>query len=140
MQEKVLVIEDYLPSAQALQWAMEAIGHEVQVASDGKGAIAQSETFVPDIVLCDIKLPDMSGYEICKQMRANPKFHNTLFLAQTGLADRASKQRSSKAGFHYHLVKPIDINKLFELVYLDRANRERLHNKKAHRLLQDADV
>lgn len=101
-------------------WAMEAMGHDVRLVLDGETALKEIKTFVPGVVLCDISMPGMLGYEVCEKMRADPRLSNTLFIAQTGLNSPSSKALTHKAGFHYHMVKPIDINALFETVYLDR--------------------
>jgi CheY-like chemotaxis protein len=120
MRTKVLVIDDDLPSGDVLKWAMEAMGHEVHLALGGADAFKEILSFVPDVVLCDITMPGMNGYEVCERMKANPRLSRTLFIAQTGLDSAASKQRSFQAGFNYHLVKPIDINALLELVFLEK--------------------
>ncbi len=121
MREKVLVVDDDLSSGKAMMWAMEAMGHEVRLVQDGHSALHEIRDFVPDIVLCDIKMPGMLGYEVCEKMRADTRLRKTLFIAQTGLDSPLSKQRSLESGFAYHLIKPVDVNALLELVYLERS-------------------
>ena len=123
MPEKVLVVDDDLPSGKTMMWAMQAMGHEVHVVQDGCSALYEIQQFIPDVVLCDIQMPGMLGYEVCEKMKADARLRDTLFIAQTGLSSEQSRERSRKAGFHHHMVKPIDINELLEVVYLERAKR-----------------
>ena len=120
MRERVLVIDDDLPAGEVLKMAMEAMNHEVRLAMDGESALKAIRNFVPDVVLCDINMPGITGYEVCKKMKEDPRLQETLFVAQTGLSSNQSKQLSNQAGFKHHLVKPIDINALLELVYLEQ--------------------
>ena len=103
-----------------MMWAMEAMGHDVRLVQDGYSALYEIREFVPDVVLCDIQMPGMLGYEVCKKMKTDIRLKTTLFIAQTGLDSPKSKQKSFKADFNHHLVKPVDINALLELVYLER--------------------
>ena len=119
MNLKVLVIDDNVPSAETLMWAMEAMGNEVQCAYNGAEALKKVRNFVPDVVLCDINMPKIQGYEVCMKMKADPRLADTLFIAQTGLDSARSRELTKLAGFKHHLVKPIDINELFELVALE---------------------
>jgi len=120
VQEKILVVDDDLPSGTVLKWAMEAMGHEVRLADSGEAALDAIQSFIPDVVLCDINMPGITGYEVCKRMKMDPHLRKTLFVAQTGLSTEESKQLSIQAGFKYHLVKPIDINGLLELVFFEK--------------------
>ena len=120
MKANVLVIDDNYDSAKTLQWVMEAAGHNVCLATNGVTALSQLNDFIPDIVLCDINMPKLDGYETCERMKKDARLKDTLFIAQTGLSSANSKRLSAKAGFHYHFVKPVDINELLELVYLKR--------------------
>jgi CheY-like chemotaxis protein len=123
MREKVLVIDDDVQSGTVLKCAMEAMGHEVHLAFCGEDALEDIQTYVPDVVLCDINMPGITGYEVCKKMKIDSRLRETLFVAQTGLDSAVSKERSTQAGFKYHLVKPIDINALLELVFLEKMQR-----------------
>lgn len=120
MREKVLVIDDDLPSGQVMMWAMEAMGHNVHLVQDATSALQEIDDFIPGVILCDIQMPGMSGHELCAKMKADPRLKDTLFIAQTCLDSPQSKRKSRECGFAYHMVKPIDINALLELVYLQR--------------------
>ena len=114
---KVLVVDDSEAAAKTLGWMIEELlGHETRIAHDGVSAIALARNYRPEIVLLDIGIPGMNGYEICKAMKADPLFGNTIFIAQTGWGQDEHKKRSREAGFHYHLVKPVNINDLQEIV------------------------
>ncbi len=109
---RILVIDDNIASAKTMSWLLEFSGHEVRYAYDGKDAINIAKSFSPDVVLLDIGLPVMNGYEICKTMKAEPLLKNTIFIAQTGWGQEEHKRLSKEAGFDYHLVKPLDIQEL----------------------------
>ena len=95
------------------------------MATDGQTAIALAKSFIPDAVLLDIGLPGMNGYEICEAMRREPALKNTLFIAQTGWSQREHRERSKEAGFDYHLVKPVSIDALKNiLLILDKKSTE----------------
>lgn len=116
MRENIFVIDDDLPSGQAMMWALEAKGHEVYLFQDGARAINKIKKFVPSVVLCDICMPEMMGYEVCKKMKKGRRLKNTLFIAQTGIDSAVGIQRAFDSGFDCHMVKPIDINALLELI------------------------
>ena len=119
MKTKVLVIDDNLPAGETLKWVMEAAGHEVCLATNGVTALSKIRDFIPDVVLSDISMPKMDGYETCKRMRQDPRLKNTLFIAQTGLDSAHSRRLSQEAGFKHHLIKPVDANHLLELVFFE---------------------
>ncbi|MEZ0224903.1 MAG: ATP-binding protein [Alphaproteobacteria bacterium] len=105
----VLVVDDNEASAQTLGWMMEGLGHQVKVATSGKEAIRTAAAFHPDVVLLDIGLPEMDGYEVCKEMRRMPVLKDTVIIAQTGWGQPEERQRAKDAGFDHHLVKPIEL-------------------------------
>jgi len=75
-----------------------------------------SHSFVPDVVLLDLGMPAMNGYETCLTMREDRRLKDTLFIAQTGLGTEATSNLTTLAGFHYHLVKPLDMGQLKSLL------------------------
>ncbi|MDE3059879.1 MAG: response regulator, partial [Pseudomonadota bacterium] len=113
---RVLVVDDNEASAKTLGWMLEMLGHEVKLALDGPSAIETAHVYRPDIVLLDIGLPDMNGYEVCAAMRSDPALEHTAFIAQTGWGQEQHLQRSKEAGFDYHLIKPISIKALQEQI------------------------
>ena len=122
---RILVVDDDKNCAQTAMWLLEMLGHIAQMAMDGRTAIELAKSFHPDVVLCDIGMPGMNGYVICKAMRKEPVLQNTLFVAQTGWGQKEHRERSKEAGFDYHLVKPIDIEMLKNiLLVLDKKGVE----------------
>lgn len=112
----ILIVDDNEASAKTLGWMMELLEHNVKLAHDGGNAIELAKSFAPDVVLLDIGLPGMNGYEVCSAMRMLPALEHTVFIAQTGWGQNEHRQRSKEAGFHYHLVKPIDMDELQKLI------------------------
>ena len=92
--------------------ALRMRGHEVHVAHDGRSALQQAIQHPPDIVLLDIGLPDLDGYEVAIRMRREPGLLSTKVIAVTGFGKDQHQGRSAEAGFAFHLVKPIDLAQL----------------------------
>ncbi len=112
---RVLIVDDNDASAKTIGWMMESYGNEYKIASNGRTAIELAKSFLPDIVLLDLGLPDMNGYEVCQKMRNDPLLKNAIIIAQTGWGGIQHRQHSKEAGFDYHLVKPLDMNALKQL-------------------------
>jgi len=113
---RVLVVDDNAASARTLGWMIELAGHEIKLAHDGKSAIELAKTYQPAIVLLDIGLPGMNGYETCKIMKQMPELKNTIFIAQTGWGQAEYRQQSKEVGFDHHLVKPVRLEDLHKLL------------------------
>lgn len=118
---RLLVVDDNKVCAKVMMWGLEALGHTARMATDGQTAIELAKSFLPDAILLDIGLPSMNGYEICQAMRKEPALKDTLIVAQTGWSQTEHRKRSKEAGFDYHLVKPVDVEMLKNiLVILDK--------------------
>lgn len=113
---RVLVIEDNVDSAESLQMYLELLGHEVAVAHSGTDGVQAAETAVPDVIVCDIGLPGMSGHAVCAQLKARPAFTRTLFVALSGHAADGSEDDPSSGGFDLYLLKPVDPKRLAEVI------------------------
>ena len=113
---QILVVDDNKTSAQVLGWMLEILGHKAHLAYNGPDAITLAQRVKPDVLLLDIGLPKMNGYEMCQMMRKLPELEHSLFVAQTGWGRPEHRQFSQEAGFDYHLVKPIDIQTLKTLL------------------------
>ena len=113
---RVLIIEDNRDAAEMLATYLEMIGHEVSVAGDGPAGVAAARRHRPCVVVCDIGLPGMDGYQVVRTLRAEPGFDRCLFIAVTGYGDPADRQRAIEAGFAHHLTKPGDPVELARLV------------------------
>jgi signal transduction histidine kinase/DNA-binding response OmpR family regulator len=105
---RVLVVDDNVDVADSLVLVLRGAGHEVQVAHDGSAALATAETFGPEVVLLDIGLPEMNGYEVARRLRERLAGKNMLLVALTGYGQKEDQRRSHEAGFDQHLVKPVD--------------------------------
>ena len=112
----VLLIEDNVDAAQSLADILQLNGHRVRVAYDGTTGIAMAVELKPDVVLCDIGLPDVDGYQVARRLRADQSLRSTRLIAVTGYAQYADKKKAMDAGFDAHLTKPPDLDKLNELL------------------------
>lgn len=114
--QRVLVVDDNVDSAKTTGWMLEMLGHTYRLAHDGEEALIAAREYRPAIVLLDIGLPKMNGYDVCRTLRKDPLFENTIFIAQTGWAQKKDRTDAQEAGFNYHLVKPVDFQKFSELI------------------------
>jgi PAS domain S-box-containing protein len=109
---RVLVIEDDADVADGLKAALEVDEHQVVVARSGAEALERARGYHPDVVLCDIGLPGMNGYEVARAFRADDTLRSTLLVALSGYAQADDIDRSLTAGFDVHIAKPPTIDKL----------------------------
>ncbi len=109
---RILVVDDSVDAAETLAMLLQLSGHEVRTAHDGLAAIGAAIEFLPNVVLLDIGLPGMNGFEVAKRLRQEPAFANPLLVAMTGYGEALARQRSKEAGFDHHLVKPVDFEKV----------------------------
>jgi len=112
----ILVVDDNVDSAQTLGKALEVMGNEVRIAHDGMKALEAAAEFVPDVILLDIGLPAMDGYEVARRLRSMPQLKHVVLIAQTGWGQEQDRRRSEEAGFDHHLVKPVDFSALEKLL------------------------
>jgi len=113
---RILVVDDNVDAANSLAMVLRLEGHEVRTARDGPTALAASHASAPDIVLLDIGLPGMDGYEVARRLRRYPDGRQMLMVAVTGYGRDEDRARSEEAGFDHHLVKPIDFDALRPLL------------------------
>jgi CheY-like chemotaxis protein len=111
----VLVVDDNLDSARGLSRLLKLLGHDVRVAQDGKEAFEMARAHRPEIVLLDIGLPGMDGYEVVRRLRAEECCKDSLFIAVSGYGQPEDLRRSKEVGFDHHLVKPVDYDALMTL-------------------------
>jgi CheY-like chemotaxis protein len=104
---RVVVADDNEDAATTLAMLLELMGQEVRVVHDGEAAVAACAEFDPDVVVLDIGMPKLNGYEACKRIRQQPGGAERLVVALTGWGQQQDLVRSSDAGFDRHLVKPI---------------------------------
>jgi PAS domain S-box-containing protein len=113
---RILVVDDNKDNANSLAKLLQFSGHEVQVSYDGLQGLEMARSHRPQIVLLDIGLPGMSGYEIAGHIRATSGLEKTLLIAMTGYAQEEDKARSLRAGFDRHLCKPVAWRELDEIL------------------------
>jgi signal transduction histidine kinase len=112
----VLVVEDNVDTRQVLKFMLEIEGAQVEAVETGAEAVARAETFRPEIVLCDIGLPDIDGLEVARRMRARAWFGETRLIALTGYGQPEDIRYALEAGFEAHLTKPINLDQLLALL------------------------
>src|SRR5262249_39764566 len=105
---RILVVDDFADAADSLAMVLKASGHEVRVSYSGEDALKVLEEMKPEVVLLDVGLPTMDGYEIARAIRQRPDSSGTLLVAITGYGEEGARQRSREAGFDAHLTKPVD--------------------------------
>jgi CheY-like chemotaxis protein len=103
---RVLVVDDNVDSAQSLEMLLSLEGHEVRVAHEGNGALEAAAQFRPEVVVLDIGLPGMSGYDVARHLRGRRESAHALLIALTGYGRPEDAVRIKAAGFDHHLVKP----------------------------------
>jgi signal transduction histidine kinase/ActR/RegA family two-component response regulator len=113
---RVLMVEDNLDVARTLSLLLEGLGHEVVVMHDGQSALARVHDIKPELVLLDIGLPGMDGYQIAQQLRQNPDTRGLTLVALTGYGEKRDRERTREAGFDAHFVKPVDVDALQRFV------------------------
>jgi PAS domain S-box-containing protein len=113
---RVLVVEDNLDAAETLRDLLELEGHRVEVAYDGRAALAKARSFRPDVVVCDIGLPEMNGFDVARALRHEPGPSQPTLVALTGYARPEDVARGREAGFDAHLAKPPSMEVLSHLL------------------------
>jgi signal transduction histidine kinase/CheY-like chemotaxis protein len=113
---RILIADDNYDAAQALALMLRLDGHEVRTANDGAEALKVADEFRPQVILLDIGMPKLDGYETARRLRTRPWARDALLVAQTGWGQEDDKQRAKQAGFDRHLVKPLDPEALSELL------------------------
>jgi CheY-like chemotaxis protein len=113
---RVLVVDDNVDSADSIASLLESSGHDVKVAYSAEKALEMAAEYQPEIMLLDIGLPEMDGYEVAKRLRQNPQLKDLRLIALTGYGQDSDRQRSRETGFDAHVVKPVDWRDLSELL------------------------
>jgi CheY-like chemotaxis protein len=119
----VLVVDDNPDMVTSLGMLLRLLGHEVREAFDGQEAVEAAGDFRPEVVLMDIGLPRLNGYEAAERMRADPAVRGATLIATTGWCQDGDRERSKAAGFNHHLVKPVDPAELIGLLAAEARSR-----------------
>jgi two-component system CheB/CheR fusion protein len=113
---RILVVDDNLDAAESLTMLLQLDGHDVRMTSEGRAALAVAASFAPEIVLLDIGLPGMDGYEVATGLRAQPGGDQMVLVAVTGYGRAEDRERAREARFDHYLLKPIDFAALAEIL------------------------
>jgi CheY-like chemotaxis protein/anti-sigma regulatory factor (Ser/Thr protein kinase) len=118
----ILIVDDNADAADTLSMYLDSAGHRLHVAYDGRRGLALAEETAPDVLLLDIGLPDIDGYQLAQRLRALPETAHATLIALTGYGQDADRERSIAAGFDHHLTKPVDVEALARLLSNERKN------------------
>ena len=118
---RVLIVDDNVDTAQGLSRLLTRAGHETALAHDGTDALSRAREQTPEVIVLDIGLPGMDGFEVVKSLRQEASCAGAIIIAVTGYGQPEDRQRAIEAGFDHHLVKPVDFNELN--VLLQQATR-----------------
>jgi CheY-like chemotaxis protein len=124
---RILLVDDNLDAAETLGTILKIAGHEVTLAHDGEQALALAAELRPEVVLLDIGLPKIDGYEVARRLRLDPRNEGMLMVAVTGYGKEEDRYRGQAAGFHHHLVKPVDLGALQALLAEPTGRAEPTH-------------
>jgi PAS domain S-box-containing protein len=113
---RVLLVDDNRDAVESLGMLLEMLGHEVETSTDAATALELAALRPPQVVILDIGMPGMDGYEVARQLRRRPELRNTTIVALTGYGQEADRRKSSEAGFDAHLVKPVEPSALSALI------------------------
>jgi CheY-like chemotaxis protein len=114
---RIVVVDDNVDGLQSLAQLFRLVGHEVAVAIDGPAAIEVVRQFSPDVVILDIGLPRMDGYEVARRLRADPETQSAVLIALSGYSREEDRQLAEDAGFDYHFAKPIEFSVIQKLLH-----------------------
>lgn len=119
---KALVVDDHTDSAEAVAFLLRDLGYEVCTANDGIDALRQANAFHPDLILMDIGMPKLDGFDACGVLRAQPWATQVRLIAVTGFPEDLIRSRAKESGFDDYILKPLDPAILKKLVSGDRAS------------------
>ncbi len=113
---RVMVVDDNVDAAESLAELLALKGHEARAVTEPRAALDMAPDFAPEVVLLDIGLPDIDGFEVARMLRKIPCTRHSLLVAVTGYGQAEDRRASSAAGFDYHLVKPVSLRQIEELI------------------------
>jgi CheY-like chemotaxis protein len=134
-QRRILVVDDNRDAAESLALLLRLTGHAIEMAHDGLEAVQAAAAFRPDVVLLDIGLPKMNGYEAARHIREQPWGKSMALIALTGWGQEEDKRRAFEAGFDHHLTKPMEaatLEKLLALICTARMVKITADDTKTH--------
>jgi CheY-like chemotaxis protein len=109
-------VDDNVDAADSLALLLDLAGHRTATAHTGPAAVEAARAFTPEAVFLDVGLPGMNGYEVASALRTEPSLADVMLVAVTGWGTEADRRRALEAGFDYHLTKPVEAGRVFELL------------------------
>jgi len=113
---KILVVDDNRDAADSLAAILRVEGHEARAAYSGAEAVQAAEEMKPDVVLLDIQMPEMSGYDVARALRDYRRGVSAVIVAVTAYGQVSDKLAARQAGFHHHITKPVDPARVLEII------------------------
>lgn len=113
---RILVVDDNADAAESLSRLLRLTGHETRAVFDGPSALEAVGGFQPHLVLLDLGLPEMDGYEVARRIREIPEMAGARLIAVSGYGETEHRQRSAEAGFDQHLTKPVNLDALLSMI------------------------
>jgi CheY-like chemotaxis protein len=113
---KILVVDDNRDAADSLAAILRVEGHEARAAYSGAEAVQAAEEMKPDVVLLDIQMPEMSGYDVARALRDYRRGVRAVIVAVTAYGQESDKLAARQAGFHHHITKPVDPARVLEII------------------------
>jgi DNA-binding response OmpR family regulator len=103
-----LIVDDNVDAADSIAMLLQASGFAVRCVYDGISALSVARTYKPSVIVLDIGLPDITGYEVARRLREQQEFAHTAIVAVTGYGQSSDRQRAQQAGIDHHMIKPVD--------------------------------
>jgi CheY-like chemotaxis protein len=122
---RVLIADDNRDAANSMASLVNMWHHDGRVAYDGAAALEMASVCRPDVLLLDLAMPKMAGWQVARQLRRQSRFKRTLLIAITGYTDHVHRRLCDEAGFDHYLIKPIDLSRLQTLLLRERGRRSR---------------
>ena len=116
MSKRVLIADDNVVATESLQLLLQFAGHDVRAATSGTRALEVAATFLPDVALLDLDMPDLNGFDLARRIREAPWGKKIVLVALTGWGHEEDRRRTAEAGFDHHLTKPISPDAIDELI------------------------
>ncbi len=113
---RILIVDDNVDTVLSFSMLLSRFGHEVRTAHDGLTAIQVAADYIPDVILLDIGLPGLNGYEVAKKIRMQPRLRHVVLVALTGYGQESDRQASMEAGFDHHLIKPARMDQVRKIL------------------------
>jgi CheY-like chemotaxis protein len=117
---RVLIVDDADDAREVLAQFVILLGHDVRTARSGREALELAASFLPQVIFLDIGMPELDGYEVCSRLRTRQSMQDTAIYAVTGFGSDQHRVRSKQAGFDGHLMKPLDLDHIAELLSGER--------------------